>query len=103
MWFIHGLRAVIYLNKQMGKRPKLTKELEAVAESREKFEDLAASDSRTDLDGPQTESVLLRFLVSVYYWCTEKNPCDRPTAENLYNLLYSRACSVINSSSSGEE
>nr|GMD80914.1 Mitogen-activated protein kinase kinase kinase [Ipomoea batatas]GME09967.1 Mitogen-activated protein kinase kinase kinase [Ipomoea batatas]GME14351.1 Mitogen-activated protein kinase kinase kinase [Ipomoea batatas] len=90
----------IHSSLQMGKRPKLIKELEAMAESREKLEDLTASDSGTDLDGPQSESVLLRFLVSVYYWCTEKNPCDRPTAESLHNVLLNRACSVINSSRS---
>ncbi|CAH9083659.1 unnamed protein product [Cuscuta epithymum] len=81
---------------QMGERPKLTKELDAMAESRGKLEDLTVGpDSGAELDKPQTETDLLRFLFSVYYLCTEKNPCDRPTAEDLYNLLLTRACSVV--------
>ncbi|VFQ86365.1 unnamed protein product [Cuscuta campestris] len=86
----------IQTSLQMGERPKLSKELDAMAESKEKIEDLAGSDCRTELDA---ESALLKFLVSVYHWCTEKSPRDRPTAENLYKLLFTRACSVLTTSS----
>lgn len=79
---------------QAGKRPQLTEELEAMATSKTELEDLAKSCSSSDLDKKQSESRILRFLVSIYRWCTEKDPNDRPTAENLYNLLLSCADSL---------
>lgn len=79
---------------QAGKRPQLPEELEAMAASKPELEDLAKSCSGSDLDKEQSESRILRFLVSIYHWCTEKDPNDRPTAENLYNLLLTCANSL---------
>ncbi|XP_004247677.2 uncharacterized protein [Solanum lycopersicum] len=84
----------IHHSLQAGKRPQLTEELEAMATSKTELEDLAKSCSSSDLDKKQSESRILRFLVSIYRWCTEKDPNDRPTAENLYNLLLSCADSL---------
>ncbi|XP_055813579.1 uncharacterized protein LOC129883054 [Solanum dulcamara] len=84
----------IHNSLQAGKRPQLTEELEAMAASKAELEDLAKSCSGSDLDKKQSESHVLRFLVSIYHWCTEKDPDDRPTAENLYNLLLTCANSL---------
>ncbi|KAK6146026.1 hypothetical protein DH2020_019895 [Rehmannia glutinosa] len=73
---------------QMGERPKLTAELEALAQSDSKLE---------------TESETLRFLAKLYHQCTEKNPADRPSAEEIYNLLVDHASSVTGSRSSEQE
>ncbi|KAL0285308.1 UNVERIFIED_CONTAM: Mitogen-activated protein kinase kinase kinase A [Sesamum angustifolium] len=73
---------------QMGERPKLTNELEALAES------------EADLE---TESETLRFLAKLYYQCTEKNPYDRPSAKNIYNMLLTHERSVKGSRSSEQE
>ncbi|KAK4425620.1 Serine/threonine-protein kinase PAK 6 [Sesamum alatum] len=73
---------------QTGQRPKLTEELEALAQS----------------DGElETESETLRFLVKLYHQCTEKNPADRPSAEKIYNSLLARASSVTDSRNSEQE
>ncbi|MCD7445820.1 hypothetical protein HAX54_000058 [Datura stramonium] len=77
-----------------GKRPQLPEELEAMAASKAELDDLAKSCSGSDLDKKQSESRILRFLVSIYRWCTETDPDDRPTAENLYNLLLTCANSL---------
>lgn len=79
---------------QAGKRPELPKELEAMTASKEELEDLAKSCSGSDSDNKLSESGILRFLVSIYHWCTEKDPDDRPTAENLYHLLLTCANSL---------
>jgi len=79
---------------QAGKRPQLTEKLEAMAASKAELEDLAKSCSSSDLDKKQSESRILKLLVSIYCWCTEKDPNDRPTAENLYNLLLTCANSL---------
>lgn len=84
----------IHNSLQAGKRPQLPEELEAMAASKPELEDLAKSCSGSDLDKEQSESRILRFLVSIYHWCTEKDPNDRPTAENLYNLLLTCANSL---------
>ncbi|KAI3459430.1 hypothetical protein Pfo_016093 [Paulownia fortunei] len=73
---------------QMGERPRLTEELEALAQSDSKLE---------------TESETLRFLAKLYHQCTEKNPADRPSAENIYNSLLDHARSVTGSRSSEQE
>ncbi|KAL0433734.1 UNVERIFIED_CONTAM: putative serine/threonine-protein kinase DDB [Sesamum latifolium] len=73
---------------QMGERPKLTDELEALAQS------------EPDLEA---ESEPLRFLAKLYHQCTEKNPSDRPSAKNIYNLLLAHERSVKGSRSSEQE
>ncbi|KAH0637193.1 hypothetical protein KY285_011237 [Solanum tuberosum] len=84
----------IHHSLQAGKRPQLTEKLEAMAASKAELEDLAKSCSSSDLDKKQSESRILKLLVSIYCWCTEKDPNDRPTAENLYNLLLTCANSL---------
>ncbi|XP_060182618.1 uncharacterized protein LOC132612355 [Lycium barbarum] len=88
----------IHNSLQAGKRSQLPEELEAMAASKSELEDLAKSCSGSDLDKKQSESRILRFLVSIYCWCTEKDPDDRPTAENLYNLLLTCANSLTSQS-----
>ncbi|KAL0348906.1 UNVERIFIED_CONTAM: Serine/threonine-protein kinase fray1 [Sesamum angustifolium] len=78
----------IHESLQMGRRPKLTEELEALAQS----------------DGElETESETLRFLVKLYHQCTEKDPADRLSAEKIYNSLLARASSVTDSTNTGQE
>ncbi|KAK4357160.1 hypothetical protein RND71_022770 [Anisodus tanguticus] len=89
----------IHNSLQAGKRPQLPEELEVMAASKAELEDLAKSCSGSDLDKKQSESHILRFLVSIYCWCTEKDPDDRPTAENLHNLLLTCANSSLPSQS----
>ncbi|CAI9771304.1 unnamed protein product [Fraxinus pennsylvanica] len=73
---------------QVGERPRLTEELEVLAQSDNELE---------------TDSETLKFLVKLYLQCTEKNPSDRPTAENLYNALLARASMISVSRSSKQE
>lgn len=73
---------------QVGERPRLTEELELLAQSDRELE---------------TDSETLQFLVKLYHQCTEKNPSDRPTAENLYNTLLSRASTISVSRSSKQD
>ncbi|XP_022760190.1 uncharacterized protein LOC111306664 isoform X3 [Durio zibethinus] len=68
---------------QMGRRPTLPEELEILESSSES----AMTQSGTELDGTEAEVETLRFLVDVFRRCTEKNPTDRPTAEDLYDML----------------
>ncbi|KZV25945.1 ras guanine nucleotide exchange factor L [Dorcoceras hygrometricum] len=72
---------------QMGQRPRLTDELEELAEMNKEIEN---------------KSNTLWFLVKLYRQCTEKNPDNRPSAENIYNLLLNHMSS-INSSSPEQE
>ena len=68
---------------QMGKRPRLPEELEALESSSES----AMTQSGAKLDGTEAEVETLRFLVDVFRRCTEENPTDRPTAGDLYDIL----------------
>ncbi|XVF38298.1 hypothetical protein REPUB_Repub20aG0088700 [Reevesia pubescens] len=68
---------------QMGKRPRLPVELEALESSSES----AMTQSGSELDGTEAEVETLTFLVDVFCQCTEENPSDRPTAENLYDMF----------------
>lgn len=67
----------------MGKRPQLTEELEALSSTNEPTmvqsgEELEKSDAETDT---------LEFLVDLFYKCVEENPNDRPTAEEIHEML----------------
>lgn len=64
---------------QVGERPKLTEELEALAESEKELD---------------AESETLRFLTKLFHHCTEKNPDDRPSAKKIFDLLLTRTCSA---------
>lgn len=72
----------------VGKRPKLTDELEALAQSDEELE---------------TQSETLRFLTKLFHQCTEKKPADRPSARKIYDLLVARSSSVTDPKSSEKE
>lgn len=73
---------------QVGERPQLTEKLEVLVQSDNELE---------------TDSETLKFLVKLYRQCTEKNPSDRPTAENLYNALLAHASMISVSRSSKQE
>ncbi|KAJ4832431.1 hypothetical protein Tsubulata_028487 [Turnera subulata] len=75
---------------QMGKRPPLTVELEALGLLSEP--DL--SDSGSESESTDSESEMLRFLVDLFRRCTEENPADRPTAADIYELLHSRTNAI---------
>ncbi|XP_021290154.1 LOW QUALITY PROTEIN: uncharacterized protein LOC110421035 [Herrania umbratica] len=79
---------------QMGKRPRLTEELEAL----DLLSESAMTQSGTELDGTEAEVDTLRFLVDVFCRCTEENPTDRPTAEELYDILLEHTNGFRNSS-----
>ncbi|KAE8718367.1 protein argonaute 10-like isoform X1 [Hibiscus syriacus] len=63
---------------QMGKRPRLPEELEAV----ESLTETAMTQS-----GTEAETETIRFLIDIFRQCTEENPVDRPTAEGLHDML----------------
>ncbi|KAG5219300.1 leucine-rich repeat protein kinase family protein [Salix suchowensis] len=71
---------------QSGKRPPLTDELEALG-SMDKH---LVTHSGSSLEGPETQSETLRFLVDLFCRCTKENPADRPTASDIYKLLLAR-------------
>lgn len=79
---------------QMGKRPRLTEELEAL----DSLSESAMTQSGTELDGKEAEVDTLRFLVDVFCRCTEENPTDRPTAKELYDILLEHTNGFRNSS-----
>ncbi|XP_075506811.1 uncharacterized protein LOC142543443 isoform X1 [Primulina tabacum] len=64
---------------QMGERPRLTDELEELAPSDKELE---------------TKSQTLWFLVKLYRRCTKNDPADRPSAEDIYNMLLDRISSI---------
>ncbi|XP_043695830.1 uncharacterized protein LOC122646344 isoform X2 [Telopea speciosissima] len=81
---------------QMGKRPRLTDELEALRFS----EEPAKSRSNTErVDLVETEAKITRFLVDLFRRCTNGNPADRPTAGQLYEMLHARANSFLSAPS----
>lgn len=68
---------------QMGKRPQLTDELEALSSMNEPTmiqsgEELEKSDAETDT---------LKFLVDLFHRCVEENPNERLTAEEIHEML----------------
>ncbi|XP_039040154.1 uncharacterized protein LOC120178362 isoform X2 [Hibiscus syriacus] len=63
---------------QMGKRPRLPEELEAL----ESLTETAMTQS-----GTEAETETIRFLVDIFRQCTEENPVDRPTAEDIHDML----------------
>ena len=67
----------------MGKRPQLPEELEALGTQ----EPAMSQSGKEPEGGPETEVENLRFLVDLFLQCTERNPTDRPTAENVYKML----------------
>ncbi|XWS21305.1 hypothetical protein CRYUN_Cryun30bG0044300 [Craigia yunnanensis] len=72
---------------QMGKRPPLTDELEALLS----LDEFAISQ---ELDRPKSETESLRFLIRVFHCCTEENPTDRPKAEELFEMFLAHASNL---------
>ncbi|EOY15683.1 Leucine-rich repeat protein kinase family protein, putative [Theobroma cacao] len=72
---------------QMGKRPPLTDELEALL----LLDEFAISQ---ELDRPKSEIESLRFLINVFHRCTVENPTDRPKAEELYEMFHAHASNL---------
>ncbi|KAJ4968606.1 hypothetical protein NE237_015307 [Protea cynaroides] len=80
---------------QMGKRPRLTDELETLRFS----EEPAMSSSSTERVDAEAEANITRFLIDLFCRCTNGNPADRPTAGQLYDMLHARANSFLSATS----
>ncbi|KAF5466065.1 hypothetical protein F2P56_016022 [Juglans regia] len=78
---------------QMGKRPLLTDELESLGSATEP----AMAQSGVELVGSEAELETLRFLVDLFRQCTEENPKNRPTADDLYEMLVLRTSNLTSS------
>ncbi|XP_061373943.1 uncharacterized protein LOC133316233 [Gastrolobium bilobum] len=68
---------------QMSKRPQLTDELEVLSSMNEPTmiqsgEELGKSDAEVDM---------LKFLVDLFHRCVEENPNERPSAEEIHEML----------------
>ena len=79
----------------MGKRPKLTDELEALRPLKKP----AMAQSAEELDQTEADLDILRFLVDLFSQCTAENPKSRPTADSLYKLLFDRSTALTSSRS----
>lgn len=79
----------------MGKRPKLTDELEALLQVMDEQVPLARS--AAELGGTKADLDTLRFIADLFCKCTEENPQSRPTADNLYKLLLEHSAQLANS------
>ncbi|KAK9287821.1 hypothetical protein L1049_016263 [Liquidambar formosana] len=80
---------------QMGERPRLTEELEELGS----LDEPAMARSATELEAAEPDLETLRFLVDLFRRCTERNPTDRPTAENLHEMLLTRMSTCTSSRS----
>ncbi|XP_043692278.1 uncharacterized protein LOC122642764 [Telopea speciosissima] len=80
---------------QTGERPSLTDELEILRFS----EEPARTRSSTEGVDAEAEAEIMTFLVDLFCRCTKGNPADRPTAEQLYDMLQARANSFLSSKS----
>lgn len=68
----------------MGKRPQLTDELEAMSSMNEPT--MVQSCEELEKSDPDTGD-MLKFLVDLFHRCMEVNPNERPTAEEIHNML----------------
>ncbi|KAK7357416.1 hypothetical protein VNO80_16701 [Phaseolus coccineus] len=68
---------------QMGKRPQLTDELEALSSMNEP----SMIPSGEELEKSDVEVDMLKFLVDLFHKCVEENPNKRPTAEEIHKML----------------
>ncbi|CAI9098891.1 OLC1v1035620C1 [Oldenlandia corymbosa var. corymbosa] len=75
----------IQKNLERGKRPPLTKELEGLVDCCSRVLDDPETMAR--LEESEIETKMLRFLVSMYRWCTESDPRDRPSANKLHKMF----------------
>lgn len=67
----------------MGKRPQLTDELEALSSMNEP----TMIQSGEELEKSDAERESLKFLVDLFHRCVEENPNERPTAEEIHEML----------------
>lgn len=67
----------------MGERPPLTEELIALGS----LDESALDQSGDEIQRPEARIETLKFLIDLFRQCTEKNPADRPTAQNVYERL----------------
>lgn len=65
----------------------LTEELEALRSSSK----CETAQSSVEQEDKEVEADALCFLVDLFRKCTKENPLDRPTAQELYEMLLSRA------------
>lgn len=78
---------------QLGERPRLTDELEAFR----LCNDRSMAQSGKELVKPELEVETLSFLVDLFCRCTKRNPADRPTAGDIYEMLLARTSNYIGS------
>ncbi|KAK4792137.1 hypothetical protein SAY86_022572 [Trapa natans] len=76
---------------QNGERPKLTDEMEALTSSR----DHSSSGSEDEKKRMKQKQESLRFLVDLFYKCTQKHPGDRPSAREIYESLLSHTKNLV--------
>ncbi|KMS96166.1 hypothetical protein BVRB_001470 [Beta vulgaris subsp. vulgaris] len=75
---------------QNGKRPLLSGDLELLGS----LEESSRSKSSKKLEEADSELESLRFLVDLFHECTNGNPAERPTAEDLYDILLSKTTTL---------
>ncbi|KAL2922779.1 Protein lap4 [Bienertia sinuspersici] len=75
-----------WMAPENGKRPSLTGEIELLVS----LEEPSASTSCEEFEGADSEVEGLRFLVDVFHQCTNGNPTERPTAEELYDMVLAK-------------
>ena len=68
---------------QMSKRPQLTDELEALSS----MDEPTMLQSGEELEKSDPELDMLKFLVDLFRKCVEVNPKERPTAEEIHEML----------------
>ncbi|KAG2401495.1 LRR receptor-like serine/threonine-protein [Vigna angularis] len=68
---------------QMGKRPQLTDELEALSS----MDEPSMIPSGEEIEKSDLEVDMLKFLVDLFHKCVEENPNKRPTAEEIHKML----------------
>lgn len=67
----------------MGKRPRLTDELEGLSSINEP----TMIQSGQELEKSDADTDTLEFLVDLFHRCVEENPNERPTAEEIHEML----------------
>ncbi|KAL5701118.1 hypothetical protein ACHQM5_026492 [Ranunculus cassubicifolius] len=86
---VSGINDILVL----GKRPPLTEKLEKLVLS-----DVPALDEYyVDFSKGESETEILKFLVYLFRKCTERDPKDRPTAADIYEMLNASVKSLASS------
>lgn len=82
----------IFDHLQMGKRPELSGELEEALGSIK--ESSMSQSSVQESDGSEEDQETKAFLIDLFRKCTQENPNDRPTAEELHRILLEHTVKV---------